>query len=947
MMKPIVRSIEDELGGLNSDQRRDLRDCTSQLKKLMLSGADFSDLRRFLPPPGAPHLRLVLHELIKTELEARYARGQGRPLEEFIWLYPELGSPEDLPASLLYAEYRVRWEFGDHPAPEQYRARFPLQFEQFQRLVQQHAPPEPAPAPAPEPPAPSGFGLSKGPPSAEGYQLLERIGRGAYGDVYRALAPGGVQVAVKRIFRAIDDESSQRELKALERIRELRHPFLLQTHRFQAFEDRLQIVMELADGSLEDRLKQCRADGLPGIPVEELLRYFNEAAEALDYLHQQKLSHRNIKPQNLLHLNGHAKVADFGIARMQQNALDHTLNSAGTPSYMPPEMWRGNISVNSDQYSFALTWYEMRTGRRALPAANQVDLLQQHLTGKPDVSDVPQTEQKVLLRALAKEPDQRFPSCVAFVQALAQEGIARPQAAAPPARANFSIALVFSLVLLCFWLTMTLGPDGTSGGPMGLLLPVLLITAAGAAGLWVILRGLWSWSALRTGAAGSKSVERTVPHQRDSMASEPFNGDKPDLLITPAASPGPIRVLPRPESPFVEAEAPYVVGRPVRGELFVGRSDILKMIHDNLRSGAAMNVLVLRGQRRTGKSSVLLHLRETLARESDGFYLPVFVDVQGMTMVENEGQFFHLLSHQIWSGLETHGVKVPKPLAADFAQAPLITFELDFLQSVKAALGPRQILLMLDEFEMVKGLIDLGCVSARILDYFRHLMQHSPLLFLIAGTQKLRDLTGGYWSVFFNLAVLIDIGTLKEAEARWLITEPVQRWYAVEPPAIQEIVRVAGCHPYFTQLVCKQLLEVRNECRVNRVALSHVSEAIDRALQCGDEQIGYPWTEEDCSPPERLVLAALIQEGGNRTPVATGTVRSCLEDAGIAVAVGEAANRLRARGVLREDDKEGLTFIVPLFQSWLARKNYNSLDAALQYNEEQTAGGAHATAADV
>ena len=171
------------------------------------------------------------------------------------------------------------------------------------------------------PPEPSGPKLSQPLEGSQGYQFLERIGKGQFGEVYRALAPGGVVVAIKRIFRSLNDESSQtRELKALHKLRELRHPFLLQIHNFQAFEDRLLIVMELADGSLEDRLKECQAAGRSGIPVEELLRYFMEAAEALDFLQQQKLSHRDIKPQNLLHLKGHAKVADFGIARPQINA---------------------------------------------------------------------------------------------------------------------------------------------------------------------------------------------------------------------------------------------------------------------------------------------------------------------------------------------------------------------------------------------------------------------------------------------------------------------------------------------------------------------------------------------------------------------------------------------------------------------------------------------------
>jgi hypothetical protein len=450
-----VSSGDNDLGVLNSEQWQDLCNCISRLEKILQSGAAEVDLRQHLPPPGAPHRRAVLHELIKTELEVRYRRRQGCLLEEFLRRYPELGRAQELPASLVYEEYLIRTLFGERPTMDEYRARFPAQFEPFVQLIRQHSPPESLPevappthfgtidsagtspsvppspatnselptaaAPKTSPPKPPTSSSSQQLVGGQGYQLLERIGRGEYGEVYRALAPGGVPVAIKRIFRSLDDEASQRELKALDKIRELRHPYLLQTQSFQAFEDRLLIVMELADGSLEDRFKECRATGLPGIPIEELLRYFTEAAEALDFLHQQKLSHRDIKPKNLLHMQGHAKVADFGIARAQINALDHTMNVGGTPAYMPPEMWHGNISVHSDQYSLALTWYEMRTGRRAICGKNQMEIAHQHLMQKqPDVSGVPPAERQVLLRALAKDPDQRFPSCAAFVQALAK-----------------------------------------------------------------------------------------------------------------------------------------------------------------------------------------------------------------------------------------------------------------------------------------------------------------------------------------------------------------------------------------------------------------------------------------------------------------------------------------------------------------------------------------------
>jgi hypothetical protein len=396
------------------------------------------------------------------------------------------------------------------------------------------------------------------------------------------------------------------------------------------------------------------------------------------------------------------------------------------------------------------------------------------------------------------------------------------------------------------------------------------------------------------------------------------------------------RALTERDTRFVEAPVPYIVGRPVQGDLFVGRKDVLKTLQNNLTPEAGKNILVLRGQRRTGKTSVLLRLRDILARKSYGFYLPIFVDVQGLTLVQNEGQFLYLLAHHIWSGLKSHDVAVSKPAAQEFDEAPLIAFELAFLENIKSALGHRQILLMLDEFEMLKGLIEGGQISEKILDYFRHLMQHSPLLFLIAGTQKLRELTGGYWSVFFNLAVYIDMGTLEESAAQWLITEPVRPWFTLEPAAVQEIVRVAGCHPYFTQLLCKKLLEVRNEQKLNRVGLAQVRLAVDRTLESGDDQIGYPWTEEDCSSAERLVLSALaggLWETG--TAQTRDDLKLRLQNAGaLETAFGPIIDRLRLRGVVSENQERNLAFVVPLFQIWLVRKTYGTLDAARQYNRE-------------
>jgi serine/threonine protein kinase len=208
-----------------------------------------------------------------------------------------------------------------------------------------------------------------------GYKLLHRIGCGSSSEVWRAEAPGGFPAAVKMVFRHVNHEGTHRELAALEAIRGLRHPYLVQTQAFWSQKDRLYIVMELADASLRSRQEECRKDGLKGIPPAELLRDFREAAEGLDYLHSQHVLHGDIKPENILLLQGRAKVADFGLTRLYTSNWGGTVTGAGTPLYMAPEVWKGKVALNSDQYSLAMTYAELRLGRCMLPSTNIMDLM--------------------------------------------------------------------------------------------------------------------------------------------------------------------------------------------------------------------------------------------------------------------------------------------------------------------------------------------------------------------------------------------------------------------------------------------------------------------------------------------------------------------------------------------------------------------------------------------
>ncbi len=255
-----------------------------------------------------------------------------------------------------------------------------------------------------------------------GYVAIERIGAGGYGEVWKATAPGGVEKAVKTLHGYHNEELAARELKALERIKDVRHPFLLSLDRFEIHAGRLVVVMELADMSLDQCFQQHQAEGRDGIPRDELISYLSDAAEALDYMQQHHdLQHLDIKPENLLLLGRHIKVADFGLVKEVAGRTLNSMVGGMTPTYAAPEIFDNRPCPRTDQYSLAIVYQEMLTGVLPFPGRTAAQLVAQHTQGKPRVAALPKLDQPIVLQALAKDPSVRYPSCSAFIDALAGE----------------------------------------------------------------------------------------------------------------------------------------------------------------------------------------------------------------------------------------------------------------------------------------------------------------------------------------------------------------------------------------------------------------------------------------------------------------------------------------------------------------------------------------------
>ncbi|QDU88046.1 Tubulin-like protein [Pirellulimonas nuda] len=253
----------------------------------------------------------------------------------------------------------------------------------------------------------------------EGYALLDRLGSGGYGEVWRATAPGGMEKAVKIVFGHCDGDLAERELKSLDRVRSVRHPFLLTIERYEVVDNRLVIVTELADKSLDKLFQECRGQDKPGIPREQLITLLTDAAEALDCLSERHgLQHLDIKPENLLIVGDHIKVADFGLVKDLAARTINTMVGGMTPLYSSPEVYDDNPSDRSDQYSLAIVYQQMLTGTVPFSGRTPAQLAKQHTMAEPNLGSLGAKDQAVVGRALAKDPCKRYASNREFVRAL-------------------------------------------------------------------------------------------------------------------------------------------------------------------------------------------------------------------------------------------------------------------------------------------------------------------------------------------------------------------------------------------------------------------------------------------------------------------------------------------------------------------------------------------------
>ena len=432
---------------------------------------------------------------------------------------------------------------------------------------------------------------------------------------------------------------------------------------------------------------------------------------------------------------------------------------------------------------------------------------------------------------------------------------------------------------------------------------------------------------------------------------------------------------------------PYVVGNPVTGDLFVGREDILRRLEELWRGYGQKPSVVLYGHRRMGKSSILHNLGARFGKAT----VIVDFNMQRVGMVEQTGELLYNLSLAMYDALEIplspplrkgeneeiplnppliKGEKEELPFSPPLRKGeseeiplnrplrkgkneeiplspplrkgeiwaepeegnflkhnPYTAFD-RFLRQVDRVRGERRLIITVDEFELIEEMITQGILEARLLDFWRSLIQTYPwFVMAFAGLHTLQEMTRDYWNPLFGSVTGIPVSFLNESAARQLITQPSADFdLDYDQVAIDEIFRLTHGQPYLVQLICHCLVS-----RFNRQTFEEGTErerwfrladveaviASPTFFRDGDAYFTGVWqqAEDGDSPNQRAVLQTIAAAKGGMT-LETLVAQSGIDQENVV----QALNILRRHDVVTETDL-GWRFTVELMRRWVLISN--------------------------
>lgn len=302
---------------------------------------------------------------------------------------------------------------------------------------------------------------------------------------------------------------------------------------------------------------------------------------------------------------------------------------------------------------------------------------------------------------------------------------------------------------------------------------------------------------------------------------------------------------------------PYIAGNPVTNpKMFFGREDIFAFIRQTLIGKYGNNMIILYGQQRSGKTSILYQMRSRMGSD----YLCILIDLEVFTIASSSGFLWELARHTMRMLQRDYKIKLP-PLTYDsFMQDPFGSFEHEFLARLWKELGSRHLLLMLDEVVLLEERMRTGKLEHDIFAYLRSLIQHHEQLDFILSLGSAIEGLKQESSNLFNIGLCKNISFLSIDATTDLITRPVTEYYQVDPAAIEHIRGLTSGHPYYTQLICHCIFNAWQQQQAPVVTAQDVDGILDEVVERGMAVLKHKWDESTLGEKAILVAMATAME---------------------------------------------------------------------------------------
>ena len=312
---------------------------------------------------------------------------------------------------------------------------------------------------------------------------------------------------------------------------------------------------------------------------------------------------------------------------------------------------------------------------------------------------------------------------------------------------------------------------------------------------------------------------------------------------------------------------PYIVGNPIKsGDMFYGRQEEFLFTKRKIEAGDKSYVIVFCGERRSGKTSILFQI---LSGKLGERFLPILIDMQTMAGLENDGDFFEEFAQEICRTLKDPRLRIDDYNFHVPNESPYKCFR-GLLDKIFSLYPDKHLVLMIDEYEMIEEKFDEGSLSPDVITFFAGLLESERhISFVFTGSRHLEQRRHiEYWRVLFGKSLYRRVSFLSREDTIRLITEPVRNQVTFADGIVEAIYQLTAGQPFYTQVVCQNLLDHLNECKKNHVETADLAVVTEGILQNPLPQMIYIWNSLEAMEKLALtVLAELQQEMEGFIPV--------------------------------------------------------------------------------